>query len=278
MDHEKGIKRKYEIVCPKKEKEEKYEAVEENHCEKRKGRYKNLSRNRFPDKYRIGKRKLTIMRKDVMKLKNKCSKHSHIVLSIIACMLLIPIIVINITIIFKGFSDSDNLPGVMGYRPVIVLSGSMEPTFDTGDMILLEPIKDIESLQKDDVVAYLIGGKVTTHRIVQVTELEGKRMYITKGDYNNIEDRIAVSPEQIQGIYEGKRIPQLGNILMFLQSNMGIVIFLGIPFASYILWDIFKRRKENDKKTKELEQELAKLKAEKELGSEVDKREEANKE
>lgn len=196
-------------------------------------------------------------------MKSKNIRRSRIIVSIMVCVILIPVIIINLTLIYKGFSDSENIPGVMGYRPVIVLSGSMEPTFNTGDMILLEPAADAENLHRDDVIAYLVGGKVTTHRIVQISELEGKKMYITKGDYNNVEDRIPVEPSQIQGIYNGKRIPNLGNIMMFLQSNIGILICLGIPFAGYILWDIFKRRKDSNKKTAELEAELAKLKAEK---------------
>lgn len=209
-----------------------------------------------------------------MKTKNRRS--NHIILPFLACVILIPVIIINLTLIFKGFSDSENIPGALGYRPVIVLSGSMEPTFNTGDMILLEPASDAENLHKDDVIAYLVGGKVTTHRIVQVTELEGKRMYITKGDYNNVEDRIPVEPSQIQGMYNGKRIPNLGNIMMFLQSNMGILICLGIPFAGYILWDIFKRRKDSNKKTAELEAELAKLKAEKDSKNDESKEEYSN--
>lgn len=198
----------------------------------------------------------------------------HNITSALLCLILVPIILINLTLIFKGFSSNDSLPDVIGYRPVIVLSGSMEPTFDAGDMILLEPANDPENLQKDDVIAYLVGGKVTTHRIVQVTELEGKKMYITKGDYNNIEDRIPVEPSQIQGIYNGKRIPNLGNIMMFMQSNMGILVCLGIPFAGYILWDIFKRRKDSNKKTAKLEAELAKLKAEQESKNVANKEEE----
>ena len=51
---------------------------------------------------------------------------------------------------------------------------------------------------------------------------------------------------------------------MFMQSNIGILVFLGVPFAGYILWDIFKRRKDSNKKTAQLEAELAKLKAEQE--------------
>lgn len=195
------------------------------------------------------------------------------VIGIIACIIFIPIIVVNLVIIFNGFQDNENMPGFMGYRPAIVLSGSMEPTFDAGDVIVIEKAEDTGNLQKGDVITYLVSGKATTHRIISVTDHEGKTAYVTKGDYNNVEDRLAVYPEQIQGIYKGFLIPNLGNILMFMQSTQGMLICLGIPFALYILYDIFKRRKDSRKenealqdqlKEKErLEAELAKLKAEK---------------
>lgn len=63
------------------------------------------------------------------------------VIGIIACIIFIPIIVVNLAIIFNGFQDNENMPGFMGYRPAIVLSGSMEPTFDAGDVIVIEKQK-----------------------------------------------------------------------------------------------------------------------------------------
>ena len=190
------------------------------------------------------------------------------IMGIVVSILLIPVIVVNLVIIFNGFTSSDTMPGFMGYRPAIILSGSMSPTFDTGDVILIKDVEDTANLQKGDVVCYLIANKATTHRIIQVAEKDGQPAYVTKGDFNNVEDRLAVMPEQIQGTYTGMRIPHLGDILMFMQSTQGIVICLGVPFALYILYDIFKRRKDANKKTAQLEAELAKLKADKDTKTE----------
>ena len=195
------------------------------------------------------------------------------VLGTLACIVFIPIIIINLVIIINGFSDTENIPGFFGYRMNIVLSGSMSPTFDAGDAVIIENVENTENLQKGDVITYLVSGKATTHRIISVTEHEGKVAYITKGDYNNVEDRLAVYPEQIQGIYKGFHIPKLGNIMMFMQSTQGMMICLGVPFALYIIYDLIVRRKERkeehserDEQLKEkerLEEELAKLRAEK---------------
>ena len=117
----------------------------------------------------------------------------------------------------------------------------------------------------------LISGKATTHRIIQVAEKDGQTAYVTKGDFNNVEDRLAVMPNQIQGTYTGIRIPHLGDFLMFVQTPQGILMFIGVPFILYVLYDVFKRRKDASKKTALLEAEVAKLKAEKEIQTETPK-------
>lgn len=191
------------------------------------------------------------------------------IVSILLCVILIPVIIINIVLIFDGFNNKNDMPSAFGYRPMIVLSGSMSPVFEAGDMILIKDVENPAALQKGDITCYLISGKATTHRIIQVAEKDGQTAYVTKGDYNNVEDRLAVMPDQIQGTYTGFRIPHLGDFLMFVQTPQGILLFVGVPFILYVLYDVFKRRKDSSKKTAQLEAELAKLKAEKELPTET---------
>lgn len=193
------------------------------------------------------------------------------IISVLLCIILIPVIVINIVLITNGFINKNDMPDAFGYKPMIVLSGSMSPVFEAGDMILIKNTENPSALQKDDIICYLISGKATTHRIIQVAEKDGQTAYITKGDFNNVEDRLAVMPDQIQGLYTGIRIPHLGDFLMFVQTPQGILMFVGVPFILYVLYDVFKRRKDASKKTAQLEAELAKLKAEKEIKTETPK-------
>lgn len=193
------------------------------------------------------------------------------VISILLCIILIPVIIINVMLIINGFTNKSDMPDVFGYKPMIVLSGSMSPTFEAGDMILIKNVENPAALQKGDITCYLISGKATTHRIIQVAEKDGQTAYVTKGDFNNVEDRLAVMPNQIQGTYTGIRIPHLGDFLMFVQTPQGILMFIGVPFILYVLYDVFKRRKDASKKTALLEAEVAKLKAEKEIQTETPK-------
>ena len=97
-------------------------------------------------------------------------------------------------------------------------------------------------------IAFKNGDSVITHRIVDKVEEEGKIKYKTKGDNNNATDDWYVSPEQIEGIYQFK-MSKLGNIAMFIQTPIGMIICLSIPIMTA-----------SKEKQKDMEQEIEKLK------------------
>lgn len=188
------------------------------------------------------------------------------IIGIILCVILIPIIVVNIVLIVNTYIHPDKIPGVFGYRPVIVLSGSMEPEFMIGDLIFIQDV-DTEQLQKGDVVCYLENGAAVTHRIEEVTEEDGETIYTTRGDANNTEDQIQVKESQIQGMYKGKKITGAGDAVMFMQSTTGMVLFLVCPVLILIIWDFIYRRKADrreQEQRKALEEELETLRKAKE--------------
>ena len=164
----------------------------------------------------------------------------------------------------------EELPGIFGIKPAVVLSGSMEPTIKIGDLILVHSV-DSTSLKKGDVVCYLYSGKAVTHRILEITQdAEGRIQYVTQGDANNVRDDQAVRPEQIQGIYKGERFSGLGQAILFMQSTQGMVLFILCPLFLFLIWDLWRRRQLDQaeaKRTAELEAELAALKAEKETAA-----------
>ena len=87
----------------------------------------------------------------------------------ILCVIFIPVIFINLTLIISTYTKPGEMPGVFGIKPVIVLSGSMEPVIQTGDMIFLHST-DPARLQTGDVICYLDSGQAITHRIVGIRE------------------------------------------------------------------------------------------------------------
>ena len=187
------------------------------------------------------------------------------IIGVILCVILMPIIILNTIMIAKTYVDPDHIPDAFGVSPVIVLSNSMQPVFSANGLIFIKDV-DTNTLEKGDIITFLQGQTAITHRIEEVVKTDGVVSYVTKGDANNIADRLAVSPHQIEGKYIG-HVDGLGGAVLFMQSTTGMILFIVAPILLYIAFDILKRRKESEgekNRTAELEAELARLKAEKE--------------
>lgn len=116
------------------------------------------------------------------------------ILGIVLCVIFIPIIILNVVMIVRSYIDPDRIPSVFGYSPVIVLSGSMSPAFEAGDMIIIQKT-DPYTLKVNDVICYMEEESAVTHRIMDVQQEDGQILYITQGDANNTEDATPVMPE-----------------------------------------------------------------------------------
>eukprot|EP00946_MAST-07B_sp_MAST-7B-sp1_P005213 g5213.t1 len=87
---------------------------------------------------------------------------------------------------------------------VVVLSGSMEPAFQRGDILFLN--NDPSPLQAGEIVVFKIEGRdiPIVHRILTVHEGDTsgedgaqETKYLTKGDHNHIDDRGLYKPGQL---------------------------------------------------------------------------------
>lgn len=149
-----------------------------------------------------------------MHLNNKKKSSLGLVQKVIVVILAL-ILMINLYFLVMQLVFKVELPKVLGFGQVIVISGSMEPSISAGDMLI---IKNQSAYQIGDVVTYQWGNSLCTHRIV---EIDGNTM-ITKGDANNVADE----PTSMS-LIEGKvvfKIPTLGNLVLFLKTPIGIGI------------------------------------------------------
>lgn len=92
--------------------------------------------------------------------------------------------------------------GVFKYQPIAVLSGSMSPTFNRGDAVIIEKLNTREKneLKKGDIIQFVSGTKYVVHRINDITNDEyGNKLFITKGDHNNAIDYDKVHLENVKG-------------------------------------------------------------------------------
>ena len=199
----------------------------------------------------------------------------HKVLTVIGtvlCIILIPILIINCTLIIKSFT-SEEVPSVAGKLPLIVLTDSMYPVIQSGDLIICSTAQP-EEIETGDVIAFFDpagnGTTIVTHRVLEVTELGGRTAWRTKGDNNNTEDRLLVTGEKLVAVYEGTRLAGFGNVALFMQTTPGLIVCVVCPILLLVGYDMIRRRmyekankQDTDQLLAELE-ELRRLKAEKE--------------
>lgn len=127
-------------------------------------------------------------------------------------------------------TKSDKLFEIIGFRSYTVLSGSMEPEFYPGDMVITKH-KSKTDIQVNDIVTFRDNdGVIITHRIIGET-LDG---YITKGDNNNVEDADILTPENIIGEVKFS-IPKLGYVMTFLSKPIVLAVEMFL-LAGFILF------------------------------------------
>ena len=127
-------------------------------------------------------------------------------------------------------TKSDKLFKLIGFRSYTVLSGSMEPEFYPGDLVITQH-KDKADIKVDDIVTYRDNeGIVITHRIIEKTN-EG---YITKGDNNNVNDSDILKEQDIIGEVKIS-IPKVGYVMNFL-SNPKVVAIEMLLLAVFIFF------------------------------------------
>lgn len=188
----------------------------------------------------------------------------------ILCILLLPILIINCTLLIKGYTGNGKVPTVGGIFPMIVLTDSMSGTFESGDLIVCHTAKPDE-VQVGDVICFYDpmgnGTTTVTHRVTEITtDNDGALAWKTKGDANNAEDTAIVPADSLIGIYK-MHLSGLGNVALFMQSTQGLIVCVGIPVILLVGYDLIRRRiyeKKSKEDTDALLAELEQLRAEKE--------------
>lgn len=107
-------------------------------------------------------------------------------------LIVVTIIVCTTTIYFTC--------GYFRFYAIAIGSGSMSPTFNKGDVVIVEKIKNqFNKLSTGDIIAYNHDDKIIIHRLVKIISVNGEDYYYTKGDANDNIDNYKVEKKQILG-------------------------------------------------------------------------------
>lgn len=133
---------------------------------------------------------------------------------------------------------------ILGYKVYNVISPSMAPKYNVGDLIYVKETSPYD-VKVGDPITFIMNENlvVATHRVVRI-DAENQHFY-TKGDANEIEDAEPVHFKNLIGVPRFK-IPLLGYVSDFVQHSPGIYITIGVAvavIAAMFLPGLFRKKK-----------------------------------
>lgn len=158
---------------------------------------------------------------------------------------------------------------LLGYKVYTVLSGSMEPTYSTGDLLYVKKV-DVNTIRVGDPITFVLNENlvVATHRVVRIDAANSH--FYTKGDANEIEDAEPVHFKNVIGVPQFS-VPKLGYVSDYVQNPPGMYVTIGVGALLMIivfLPDFLPKKKQAEAEQAqtpaetELTDENARLKAE----------------
>ena len=191
-------------------------------------------------------------------------KHRIItIVGIVLCAILTPLLIINLILVVQGVFNPDKVPGIAGYKPMMVMTESMEDYILAGDVIIVKEV-DPTTLEVGDVITFFdpLGNGTTTvtHRIIDKIEDATGLWFQTQGDNNNTPDKELVEASAVIGIYQ-LRIPYIAHVALFMQTVPGLIVSIFVPLCAFVGYDLLRRNQYEKKKEQDHAELLAELEA-----------------
>lgn len=161
------------------------------------------------------------------------------------------IILYNIVLLYMSYIDKFDTPSFYIYKAYVITTNSMEPELKKDDVVVIKKAK-ADNLKQGDIITFKQNGETITHRIVQIDDIEDGKLYITKGDNNNVQDEQGLRFDQIEGKLVIK-IPQLGKMVTSFKNGIIIVLVLLISAIIYLNRITAKERSNIRRAKKKLE-------------------------
>ncbi len=126
-----------------------------------------------------------------------------------------------------------------------LFDNDLNDQFQMFDVVVCNHLPAEDELKLYDIVVYKQEDLYVIHRIVGIEEPNenhpDERQFLLQGDAVERPDRFPVLYSQMQGIYEGSRIPFVGSFILFLQSPAGWLCVL-LVFFSMVVTPIVEKK------------------------------------
>lgn len=181
----------------------------------------------------------------------KRNKVLETIINIVYYCLVVLILAVLIVVILQRVSNNNLAIG--GIRIFNVVTESMVPKYEVGDVIIAKSV-DANELQVGDDVAYrgevgTFNGKIVTHQIIERKTEDGQLKFITKGIANEESDP-EIAADQVYGkiIYKVKSLTLISKVI---NNLFGFYFIIFVPITILIMikirdiyLDIKERREE----------------------------------
>ena len=141
------------------------------------------------------------------------------------------IILIVLTIFLQRMSNNRLTLG--GYGIYTVVTKSMVPKYQVGDMLLSKNVNPDTLVIGDDIVYQgkegTFEGKIITHKLIAIDEENGNKIFHTKGIANTIEDP-TITREQIYGKIITK-LTILSVLTKIIRNQYGFFFIVLVPIV-----------------------------------------------
>lgn len=174
------------------------------------------------------------------------NKALKIIGNILYYLLVILVLLILVVVLLQRFTN--NNASIGGIRIFNIVTESMVPEYEVGDILISKSI-DPSKIEVGDDLVYLgatdsFQGKIVTHRVIGIEQEDGKYKFHTKGIANTVEDPV-VSEEQVYGVIIYKT-HILSFISKIINNLYGFYFLIFMPLAILIIVKIVKIHNEKE--------------------------------
>ena len=185
--------------------------------------------------------------KEYIAVRRQKEKNMRIVADVLFILLMVIVVAISAAVIaYRAQGENFRFGGKSYFT---IYTGSMEDKneknsflaeHDDGvritqySLICIEET-DTDSLREGDIIAFRVKDTIYVHRIVKIKENGSEKLFTTMGDANatSFLEEIDFTADHIVGRFNGYQNWCLGVILIYLQSNIGIIslVFMFLMLA-----------------------------------------------
>lgn len=178
---------------------------------------------------------------------------------IISAVLLVFVVIMSALALFFTYSRAKyGIVTMFGYSVCYVVTGSMQPTLNVGDVILIKGVENQGDIDVGDIVTYkstqgAFAGSYITHRVVQIVINNGEYQYIMRGDDNPANDTEYINLEKVTGVYI-KNIVFIQFLFGVLSNPIIFILIVVVPLLIILMMQVVnvikslneKEQNEND--------------------------------